>query len=387
MTSRRTFLGGSLASLLAACADDRSGKPPLVPGEGAFAKGLYLGDVPFLEEVVDQLLGALDGEGLDGRRRVDLAALTPSSLLLAPEQFYVRTREPKDLPAPWPIAVGGLVDAPFEVTPGALVAAAVDQGEHLMECSGNGKGERYGLMSSTRWRGVPLVDLLARANPRREGTRVLVQGKDHAEQSPNGSIPGSSWIFSWEQLAAANAILATHMHDRPLTPEHGAPVRLYVPGWYGCCSTKWVERIEVVPDDAPSTPHMREFAGRTHQEGTPELARDFKPAALEFTALPVRVEEWRVDGAPRYRVWGLAWGGTRPAERLNIKFVADDPWRRITGYTPAANANGWTLWWHDWKPTGWFPGGEYTIYLKSPDKGLAQGRLRRGWYKRSVRIA
>ena len=64
---------------------------------------------------------------------------------------------------------------------------------------------------------------------------------------------------------------------RPLTPDHGAPVRLVVPNWYGCACIKWVTHVEMVPDDEPATTQMREFAARTHQNGVPARARDYQP--------------------------------------------------------------------------------------------------------------
>ncbi|MDP2314100.1 MAG: molybdopterin-dependent oxidoreductase [Pseudomonadota bacterium] len=391
--SRRDLLAGALASLplhwaslgaaglLAGCGDDRPAQTPLVPGEGPFAGGVYLGDVPFLD-VRERVLGALDGDGLDGRRRIDLAALTPATLLTPPGAFYVRTREP-DLPDAWPISVDGLVATPTTLAAAGVAAAATDQGTHLMECSGNGKGECFGLMSVTTWAGVPLLDVLGEAGARREGTRVLVRGLDHAGKSPNGSFPGCSWVFGWADLAATGAFLATHMGGAPLTAVHGAPVRLVVPGWFGCCSVKWVDRIEVVADDTPSTPHMREFATRTHQVDKPPLARDFTPATLELAALPIRVEEWRVDGRARYRVWGIVWGGARPAGALEFRSGKKERWQAVTAYVPPTDNRAWTLWWHDWEPT---ESGEHTLQVRSPDKGLAQRRIEKGWYKRKVAV-
>ena len=105
------------------------------------------------------------------------------------------------------------------------------------------------------------------------------------------------------------------MNDGDLPPEHGAPVRLIVPNWYGCSCIKWVSRIDLVGDEEPATSQMREFAARTHQRGMPALARDYEPAVIDLAALPVRVERWRVDDRLVYRVVGIRWGGTAAARR------------------------------------------------------------------------
>ena len=119
------------------------------------------------------------------------------------------------------------------------------------------------------------------------------------------------------------------MNGAPLTRDHGFPVRLIVPGWYGCSCIKWVDRIDLVPDDAPATTQMQEFAARTHQDiataagrRTPPLARDFIPAVIDTAAMPVRVEKWIVDGRLAYRITGIIWGGSKPTNALSIRFKA-----------------------------------------------------------------
>jgi hypothetical protein len=146
---------------------------------------------------------------------------------------------------------------------------------------------------------------------------------------------------------------------------------------------KWVDRVEVVDDGVASTDHMREFASRTWQEGRPALARDFRPARIDVAAVPCRVEEWRVDGAPRYRVVGVSWGGERPAQVLEIRFDKEAPWVRVTSYTPPASASTWTMWWHDWVPAS---GGVHKILLRVPDVTMPSRHLRHGWYTRSVQV-
>ena len=143
------------------------------------------------------------------------------------------------------------------------------------------------------------------------------------------SVPGASWIFSRDDLQ--RALLALRMNGAPLPRDHGFPVRLIVPGWYGCACIKWVNRIELVPDDAPATSQMREFASRTHQPfdasrragsptaagpGPPQaLARDYLPAVIDTAAMPVRVEKWVASGHVFYRIVGITWGIRFPPSR------------------------------------------------------------------------
>jgi len=110
------------------------------------------------------------------------------------------------------------------------------------------------------------------------------------------------------------------MNGQPLSRDHGAPVRLIMPGWYGCTSIKWVNAITFVDENFLATSQMQEFAARTHQQGVPKLARDYRPAIIDQAAMPIRVEKWFVDGRIKYRVLGILWGGSRLVKALEIRF-------------------------------------------------------------------
>ena len=87
-----------------------------------------------------------------------------------------------------------------------------------------------------------------------------------------------------DQIRESRAFLATGMNGAPLGPDHGFPLRLVVPGWYGCTAIKWVNEIALLDDTAPATDQMREYAGRTHQD--PVGPRDsflLRAGRLDFT--------------------------------------------------------------------------------------------------------
>jgi DMSO/TMAO reductase YedYZ molybdopterin-dependent catalytic subunit len=196
------------------------------------------------------------------------------------------------------------------------------------------------------------------------------------------SLPGASWVFTFDQLTSAGALLATQMNGEPLPRNHGWPVRLVVPGWYGCTCIKWVNEIALVDEEEPATLQMREFAARTHQEGTPRLARLFAPAAMDLAAMPVRIEKWRVGGRIRYQVIGIVWGGQQVPKRLRIRFRASEPFNGFDVSPAPASALTWGLWSYAWQPAS---PGLYQIVLK-PEEGTASRRLDLYFYTRSVRI-
>lgn len=220
----------------------------------------------------------------------------------------------------------------------------------------------------------------AMLSTRPEATRVLVSGFDgHGTPSANGhSTPGASWIFTLAELD--RAFLATAMNGAPLPPDHGAPLRLLVPGWYGCTCIEWVDRITLVDDDAPATSQMVEFASRTHQDGVPERARDYRPAIIEQAAMPVRVERWRDAEGIALRTTGILRGGSTPTSAASIRF-GDAPWEPVTVDPPARQNATWTLWTHTWRPTR---RGELPIRMRIDDPAISTRRLDTDHYLRTI---
>ena len=213
---------------------------------------------------------------------------------------------------------------------------------------------------------------------------MLITGFDDETTPSRTSVPGASWIFSRDDLA--NAVLAMRMNGAPLTRDHGAPVRLVVPGWYGCACIKWVTRVDLVGEDAPATTQMREFASRTQQAGSPALARDYTPAVIDTAAVPVRIEQWDAEGTITYRVVGIIWGGAAskgPTSALAIRFKATEPWRPVENCPLPASTLTWSLWTHTWRPAS---PGRYEIALKVTDPSIRTRRLDLFYYVREATI-
>lgn len=398
LASRRGFLqGAGLAGLsgLLGCKPDRPlgmddtgfirSTPTGTPGcPDPFAGGTFLRAIPF-DGLGTNPFGEIYNDGWDARRLFDLQELDGGSLEVPPEQFYIRTEYPDLLttdPAAWIVRIEGLVDAPVDVPIADILDRTVDQGTILLECSGNGQTSGFGLMSAAQWAGAPLLEWIdAHVTRDPSATRALVTGFDqHSIPSENGhSTPGASWVFSIPQLQQTGAFLATELGGQPLPPDNGAPVRLLVPGWYGCTCIKWVTRVELVDDSVPATSQMEEFASRIHQDGTPPLAADYRSANQELSATAIRVEEWELDGEIAYRVVGIVWGGDRLVSALRIRLGnLDQP---VSCFEHVTNRT-WNLWSHKWTPSD---RGSFAIALYV-EEDVPQIRLDQGWYTRSVTL-
>ncbi|WP_298212553.1 molybdopterin-dependent oxidoreductase [Ferrimicrobium sp.] len=94
---------------------------------------------------------------------------------------------------------------------------------------------------NTRWRGVRLADLIDQVRPHPE-----VHGLEF--YSADGVYTDS---LSLEEARQSNVLLAMDLDGKPISADHGAPVRLLVPSMYGYKSVKWLDRISFVPQQVP----------------------------------------------------------------------------------------------------------------------------------------
>jgi DMSO/TMAO reductase YedYZ molybdopterin-dependent catalytic subunit len=351
--------------------------------EDPFLGGKLAGTVMFEDEGRSPL-DTLLGDELDGRQFTDLSHLNRDHMATPTEQFYIRTRASHllDTKQPWAIRMSGS-SGKARISMDELKAQAEPQGLQLMECAGNTRAVRFGMISVASWDGVPLSRLLEQMRFNK-GARILVSGFDEYSAKPvTPSVAGASWIFSRSDLENSRAFLAVRMNGEPLTPDHGAPIRLVVPGWYGCACIKWVNEIGPADEAAQPTSQMQEYAARTHQRGMPARASEYQPAIIDPAAMPVRIEKWLVDDRIKFRVIGIVWGGSRPEVNLQIRFGPEEPYVPVSRVQPAAAQSPWGLWTHAWTPRR---PGVYRIRLKLVDPSIRTRRLDTGFYVRQVRI-
>jgi DMSO/TMAO reductase YedYZ molybdopterin-dependent catalytic subunit len=362
---------------------NRLNTPCFGPAQQPPTGGKLLGQAEFLNEGPAEM-DTVFGSELDGRQYTSLDGINEESLLTSEKRFYIRTRASQVLPPTdgWLIAVDGLVAVKHTIKIRELESAARPLGLHLMECAGNTRAAHFGMISVGDWTGVPLAEILAAAKPAESAAQVFVSGFDRYVTNSVTSTPGASWIFGLKELADARALLATRLNGAPLSRDHGAPVRLVVPSWYGCACIKWVDRISLVDDSAAATSQMQEYAGRTQQNGHPLLARDYAPPRIEHAAMPVRVEQWLVGEKIQYRVVGLLWGGQESIRKLGIRFNPEENYVDVD-LLEAPQKHPWTIWSHKWKPSA---PGKYTIRLAVKDPDLHPKRLESGYYARTVQI-
>ena len=188
-----------------------------------------------------------------------------TSFLTPQANFYIRSHGPTpELADDHRIALDGLVDRPRSYTVAELQTAfATRTVTATMQCAGNRRahlqdvektsGDPWdvGAIGNAAWTGVALCDVLAAAGIQDGASFVGTTGADDVDVDGETAPFGAS--ISIAKALEPDVLIAWAMNGEALAPEHGAPLRLVVPGYAGVRSAKWLTRIEVRdrPSDAP----------------------------------------------------------------------------------------------------------------------------------------
>ena len=246
-------------------------------------------------------------------------------------RFYVRNhfRAPVIDPDTWRLEIEGLVERPLSLSLRELTRLPAETRLVTLECAGNGRsaldppvdGEpwRFGAVSTAEWTGVPLAGILDRAGLLPAATEVLFRGADQGEI---GARPGPVQFERSLPIrtAADGALLAYAMNGDPLPLQHGYPVRLVVPGWYGVASVKWLMAIELIdhPFDGyfQADKYCYETGGAAREPVTLQRVRALITEPADGEELP----------AGEILVRGVAWSGAAPIARVEV-MINDGPWQ------------------------------------------------------------
>ena len=163
---------------------------------------------------------------------------------------------PEVRPETWRLTVDGRVRSPLDLDLRDLQARETVTRRVTLECAGNGRARLsprplsqpwlVEAVGNAEWTGTPLAPILQEAGLEDDVVDLVFTGADHGLQGDVEQDYQRS--LSVEDAMRPDVMLAWQMNGQPLLPQHGAPLRLLVPGWYGMTSVKWLTRIEAVPD-------------------------------------------------------------------------------------------------------------------------------------------
>lgn len=218
------------------------------------------------------------------------------------------------------LRVEGLVENPLELTLDDLRKMPAVSRLLTLECAGNSRvfltpparGLQWGngAVGFKTWTGTPLGAVLERAKVKAGAAEVVLVGADRGQVTADPPSPGPIHFNRSLPLAKAKkdeTVLAWGMEDAPLAPDHGAPVRAVVGGWYGMASVKWLTRIVVT--DKPHDGYWQtiDYAVWDRTGVSPRLVpvTTIHPKAI-LTTLTDGAE---VRAGKKVRVGGVAWAG------------------------------------------------------------------------------
>ncbi|WP_265108800.1 sulfite oxidase [Halosolutus halophilus] len=330
------------------------------------------------------------------RRRTFANWLTPIE-----EHFVCHRNDIPDIDADaWSVALTGQVEGDLsladirEAYPTVAVA-------HTMECAGNGRGQHrpetgsvqwgFEAAATAFWTGTPVSSILREFGVESpDGKWLTAIGGDPADGDDvfARSIPLSK--------ALDDCILAYEMNGEPLPREHGYPVRLIVPGWYGVNNVKWVEELRVMNsmvvedslDRDGEHAYWQQTAYRMHPEGVDpdsnetietvdtwaqlegavEYPYTFDATVMSVIGTPSGDEPVPVRGDDTIEVRGVAWAGDDAVDRVEVSTDGGETWSDAELFGPEYSG-AWRLFRYEWNAE---PGAYELLSRATDDLGRRQ---------------
>jgi DMSO/TMAO reductase YedYZ molybdopterin-dependent catalytic subunit len=284
----------------------------------------------------------------------------------------------------WRLEVGGLVERTLSLSLADLRARPEVEVAVTMECAGNGRAHvephvvsqpwLLEAVGTARWRGVTVASLLEEVGLREGASDALFTGLDRGvegeeEQAYERSLPVGS-------LLEGDALLAYEINGVPLPPQHGFPLRLVVPGWYGMTSVKWLSRITVLdaPFDGYQMRHSYRVRHDEDEEGAPITT--IAPRSLMVPpGIPDFLTRARHVRAGACEIVGRAWAGASEVAAVDVSIDGGETWSAADLGEPTLGRWAWRSWRYSWDALP----GEYELCCRARDVAANEQPLEPSW--------
>ena len=208
-----------------------------------------------------------------------------------------------------------------------------------LECAGNGRTLlrpqvpgapwRLGAAGTAEYGGVPLCEVLDRAGIDGDAREILFVGADSGAVA-DGRTVAFERSLPIDVARDPDVLVAWGMNGAPLTPEHGAPVRLVVPGWYGVASVKWLAAIRAL-----ATPFAGYFQSESYvYRGSPVFPDGTPIGTMRVRSIIASPADGATVPAGTIEVRGSAWSGAGPIAKVEVSVDGDATWTKATLRTP-----------------------------------------------------
>ena len=275
--------------------------------------------------------------------------------------------------ASWRLAVDGLVERPLTLSLEELQARPRVTLPVTLECAGNGRAlltprsisqpwlnEAVG---TAEWTGTPLAPILREAGIRSDAIEVIFTGIDRGVQG--GEAQDYQRSLTLDDALRDEVLLAYAMNGAPLLPQHGYPLRLIVPGWYGMTHVKWLRGITLIAEAFQGYQQAGTYLFKKNDDdpGVP-VTRMAPRSLMEPPGIPDFMSRARVLAAGACTLAGRAWSGQGIVERVEVSTDGGRAWQDATlGESPSSSPYAWRPWTFDWQATP----GEYDLCSRATD--------------------
>jgi DMSO/TMAO reductase YedYZ molybdopterin-dependent catalytic subunit len=293
-----------------------------------------------------------------------LTELTPTEL------FYVRNHFdiPRTSRAGWRLEVNGAVGQPLSLSLEEIKELPGKELLVTLECAGNGRSSQQppasgtpwdlGAVSQARFSGTSLSNLLGQLEIADDALEVLFSGADQGQVRNGQNVPYARSL-PLQVALHPDTLLVWEMNGSELTPEHGYPLRLVVPDWYGMASVKWLQHISLLTEPFEGFFQREEYVyvGEVGlQDGAP--VTHMRVRSLILSPAPGSVL------APgEIRITGITWSGAGQVEEVELSFDQGRSWEQADLHAPSSDY-GVQRWSYDWQPA---TGGQYTLIARASD--------------------
>ncbi|WP_227498534.1 molybdopterin-dependent oxidoreductase [Synechococcus sp. PCC 7336] len=227
----------------------------------------------------------------------------------------------------WKLELSGLLDRPLSLSFTDLLSLPAEDIYWTLECIGNPAGGQ--LAGNALWRGTRLRPLLERAGVRPEARAFALRSADEYETG-----------LLRQELLQEDVFLVYRMNGEPLPPEHGYPVRIFIPGKYGQKQPKWLTQIEAIAE-----PFRGYWERRGWSDRAPILTHGL---ARQVQRQRVFTGNKRVQSPPGWvAIAGMALASNVWIDRVEVSRDGGSIWE-IAEQTRPSTPYEWTVWRHQW---------------------------------------
>ncbi len=304
--------------------------------------------------------------------------LTPAGLHYLVVHFDIPALDSRT----WRLRVGGEVSNPVELSLEDIRARPRQTVPVTLECAGNGRGRMMPrplslpwlgeAVGTAEWAGASLGPILEEAGLGDEAVEVVFYGADRGVQGDEEQTYGRSLTI--EEAMRPEVILAYEMNGQPLLPQHGFPLRLLVPGWYGMTSVKWLTSIEAVTEPFEGFQQATAYLYQQDAEDPGEPVTRMRVRALMLPpGIPDFYSRRRFMEPGLVEIFGRAWSGQGSVTKVEVS-VDGGAWQEAT-LEPSLGEFAWRGWRFEWDATP----GDHDLACRASDSSGGVQPLEQVW--------